>query len=52
MLQGKMIGVKDLNDFYRGKIIRHLIAQEFVSMHDDSGYKPHLGTRKKTAMLR
>jgi predicted AAA+ superfamily ATPase len=47
MLQGEMIGIKDLNDFYRGKIIQHLIAQEFISIQDDSGYKPHFWVREE-----
>ncbi len=36
-----MIGIRDLNDFYRGKIIQHLVARELISLHDDSSYKPH-----------
>ena len=28
LIQGDMITVKDLNDFYRGKIIHHLVCQE------------------------
>jgi predicted AAA+ superfamily ATPase len=47
MLQGEMIGIKDLNNIYRGKIIQHLIAQEFISIHDDSGYKPHFWVREE-----
>ena len=47
MLQGEMIGIKDLNDFYRGKIIQHLIAQELISIQDDSGYKPHFWVREE-----
>ena len=47
MLQGEMIGIKDLNNFYRGKIIQHLIAQEFISIQDDSSYKPHFWVREE-----
>ena len=47
MLQGEMIGIKDLNDFYRGKIIQHLMAQELISIQDDSGYKPHFWVREE-----
>ena len=47
MLQGEMIGIQDLNDFYRGKIIQHLIAQEFISIQDDSGYRPHFWIREE-----
>lgn len=47
MLQGEMIGLQDLNDFYRGKIIQHLIAQEFISTKEDPGYKPHFWVREE-----
>ena len=47
MLQGEMIGLKDLNDFYRGKIIQHLIAQEFISTQDNPSYKPHFWVREE-----
>ena len=47
MLQGEMISVKDLNDFFRGKIIQHLIAQEFTSIQDDSSYRPHFWVREE-----
>jgi predicted AAA+ superfamily ATPase len=47
LLQGEMIGVRDLNDFYRGKIIQHLVAQELISLHDDSSYKPHFWVREE-----
>ncbi|MFC2116072.1 ATP-binding protein [Bacteroidota bacterium] len=47
MFQSDMIGIKDLNDFYRGKIVQHLIAQEFISLQDASGYKPHFWVREE-----
>ena len=47
LLQGEMIGIRDLNDFYRGKIIQHLVAQELISLHDDSMYKPHFWVREE-----
>ncbi len=47
MLQGEMIGITDLNDFYRGKIVQHLIAQELISIQDDSNYKPHFWVREE-----
>ncbi len=47
MLQGGMIGIKDLNDFYRGKIIQHLIAQELISTQDDSTFRPHFWVREE-----
>jgi hypothetical protein len=47
MLQGEMIGMSDLNDFYRGKIVQHLVAQELISIQDDSNYKPHFWVREE-----
>jgi hypothetical protein len=47
MLQGEMIGMSDLSDFYRGKIVQHLVAQELISIHDDSNYKPHFWVREE-----
>ena len=47
MMQGEMIGIKDLNNFFRGRIIQHLIAQEFISIQDDSGYRPHFWVREE-----
>ena len=46
-LQGQMITVNDLNDFYRGKIIQHLVCQELISIHEDVFYKPHFWVREK-----
>ena len=42
-----MIGISNLNDFYRGKIIQHLVAQELISLHEDSTYKPHFWVREE-----
>jgi predicted AAA+ superfamily ATPase len=47
LLQGEMIGVKDLNDFYRGKIIQQLVSQELISIHDEISYKPHFWVREE-----
>ena len=47
LLQGEMIAVQDLNDFYRGKIIHHLVCQELISIHDDISYKPHFWVREE-----
>jgi hypothetical protein len=47
MLQGEMIGMSDLSDFYRGKIVQHLVAQELISIQDDSNYKPHFWVREE-----
>jgi predicted AAA+ superfamily ATPase len=46
-LQGPMIGVRDLNDFYRGKIIQHLVTQELIAIHDQPSYRPHFWIREE-----
>ena len=47
LLQSEMIGINDLNNFYKGKIIQHLICQEIISIHDETGYKPHFWVREE-----
>lgn len=46
-LQGQMIGVRDLNDFYRGKIIQHLVTQQLIAIHDQPSYRPHFWVREE-----
>ena len=46
-LQGEMIGINDLNDFFKGKIIQHLVCQELISIHDDIAYKPNFWVREE-----
>ena len=45
-LQGEMIGIKDLSDFYRGKIIQHLVTQQLIAIHENPSYKPHFWVRE------
>lgn len=45
--QGEMIGIDDLNDFYKGRIIQQLIFQEIISIHEDIEYIPHFWVRQK-----
>ena len=47
-IQAEMIGIKSLDDFYRGKIIMHLVTQELQAIHDSPLYKPHFWVREKT----
>ncbi len=47
LLQGEMIGINDLNDFYRGKIIQHLLTQELLSVHMEISYKPNFWVREE-----
>jgi predicted AAA+ superfamily ATPase len=45
-LQGEMIGLKDLSDFYRGKVIQHLVTQQLIAIHENPSYKPHFWVRE------
>jgi len=47
LLQAEMIGLNDLDDLYRGKIIEHLVYQELISIHDETAYKPHFWVREE-----
>lgn len=47
LLQGDMIGVHDLNDFYRGKVMPQLVFQEIISIHDEISYKPNFWVREE-----
>lgn len=47
LLQGEMLGVKDLNNFYRGKIIQQLVYQEIISIHQDISFKPNFWVREE-----
>jgi predicted AAA+ superfamily ATPase len=46
LLQGELIGLKDLSDLYRGRIIEHLVYQEIISIHEETSYQPHFWTRE------
>ncbi|MCA6385542.1 MAG: DUF4143 domain-containing protein, partial [Cytophagales bacterium] len=45
-LQGEMIGIKDLSDFYRGKVIQHLVTQQVIAIRENPSYKPHFWVRE------
>ncbi|MCK5838737.1 MAG: AAA family ATPase, partial [Bacteroidales bacterium] len=47
LLQGELIGVRDLNNFHRGRIIQQLVSQELISIHDEIPYKPHFWVREE-----
>lgn len=46
-LQADMIGMKELNDFYRGRILQQLITQQFQSISDSPLYKPSFWVRER-----
>ncbi|MBN2777568.1 MAG: ATP-binding protein [Bacteroidales bacterium] len=46
-LQSEMIGIQDLNDFYRGKIVQQIVSQEIISTQNDPHFKPHFWVREK-----
>lgn len=45
-LQGEMLAVKDMNQFSKGKIIQHLIAQELTAQHISPLYYPSFWVRE------
>ncbi|MBK6966063.1 MAG: ATP-binding protein [Bacteroidales bacterium] len=46
-IQAEMMLVEDFNDFYKGKIIQHLITQELQARFDAPSYKPNFWVREK-----
>ncbi len=44
-IQGEMIGLKDMSDLQRGKIIQHLIYQEVLTL-SDYGVMPHFWVKE------
>lgn len=44
-IQGEMIGLKDMSDFQRGKIIQHLIFQEVLTL-SDYAVMPHFWVKE------
>jgi len=42
-----LIGIKSLDDFYRGKVVMHLVTQEILAQHPSPLYKPHFWVREK-----
>ncbi len=46
-LQGEMIGLDDMNDFHKGRIIQHIISQQLISLNSDPSFRPHFWIREK-----
>jgi len=46
LLQGEMIALKELDDFYKGRIIQHMVYQELMSLFEEVPYKPHFWVRE------
>jgi len=47
-IQRDLIGIQDLNDAHRGKVIQHLAIQELTSVHMAPEYKPVFWVREGT----
>jgi len=47
LLQAEMILIEDLDQFYKGRIIQHLVCQELISIHEETAYKPHFWVREQ-----
>jgi predicted AAA+ superfamily ATPase len=46
-IQAQMIGLKDLSDFYRGKIMQHVVFQQLQSQFTSLGSNLHFWVREK-----
>lgn len=46
--QDEMIGLNDLNDFHRGKIIQHLVLQQVQAQNSSPLFKPLFWVREKS----
>jgi hypothetical protein len=45
--QAEMIGLNDISDFHRGRIIQHLTAQQLQAQNSSTLYKPLFWVREK-----
>lgn len=45
--QAEMIGLHDLNDFFRGKIVQHIVSQQLQAQSYSPLYKPVFWVREK-----
>src|SRR5690606_17782266 len=46
-IQASMLGMDDLSEAYRGKIIPHIIYQELISIQNIKDEAPHFWVREK-----
>jgi hypothetical protein len=46
-IQSELIGVRDLSDFMRGKIIQHIVSQELISVQTNFHFKPFFWVREQ-----
>ncbi|MEA1876165.1 MAG: DUF4143 domain-containing protein, partial [Bacteroidota bacterium] len=46
-VQSQLIGIHDLGDFYRGKIIQHTVFQQLQAQNTNFGSKLHFWVREK-----
>ncbi len=46
-IQSELIGMNDLSDFYRGRIIQHIVYQQVQSKYISVGHKSHFWVREK-----
>jgi uncharacterized protein len=47
-LQKDMLGIQDLSQMFKGKIIQHLVTQEVISMHYHPSFRPMFWVREKS----
>ncbi|MEA3445305.1 MAG: AAA family ATPase [Bacteroidota bacterium] len=47
-IQSQLIGLTDMNDFYRGRIIQHIVYQQVQAQNNSVGSKLHFWVREKS----
>lgn len=46
-IQGEILALDDLSDYYRGQIIHHIVSQELTSIQEDVDFNPSFWIREK-----
>ncbi len=46
-IQKDLLGLEDLNNIYKGKVIQHMITQQLMSIHYDPLFRPTFWVRQK-----
>ena len=47
-IQPVLLGLSDLNDLYKGRILQHVILQQFIALHSSPLFTPVFWTREST----
>jgi len=47
-IHGQLLGIRDLHDAARGRIVQHIVTQELMAQHDSPLCRPHFWVREKS----